>query len=79
MDNESSGLDWKTKAYLLGAALGAVVGLGAAYLYVSSTDEQGEPPQLRPQEAVGIGLAVIAALRQIANLHAGDKKKSKKK
>ena len=75
MDNEPMGLDWKTKAYLVGAVVGAVVGVGAAYLYVSSSEKEGGPPELQPQEAVGIGLAIIAALRQIASLHGGDEKK----
>ncbi|MBI3763630.1 MAG: hypothetical protein HY260_17445 [Chloroflexi bacterium] len=75
MDGDTPGLDWRTKAYIIGAALGAVVGVGAAYLYVHSSEEDGRPPELQPTEAVGIGLAIIAALRQIANLHAGDTKK----
>lgn len=75
MDDNSTGLDWRTKTYIIGAAIGAVVGVGAAYLYVHSSEEEGRAPELRPTEAVGIGLAIIAALRQIANLHAGDAKK----
>ncbi len=78
MDNGSPGLDWRAKAYIVGAVIGAVVGVGAAYLYVNSTDEKDRPPELQPAEAVGIGLAIIAALRQIANLHAGDKKKKQR-
>jgi len=68
-------LDWRTKAFLVGGAVGAVLGLSAAYIYVNSVEKEGVQPELQPAEAVGIGLALLAVLRQIANLHEGDRKK----
>jgi hypothetical protein len=70
-------LDWRTKAFLVGGAVGAVLGLSAAYIYVNSVEKEGVQPELQPAEAVGIGLALLAVLRQIANLHEGDGKKKK--
>jgi len=70
-------LDWRTKAFLVGGAVGAVLGLSAAYIYVNSVEKEGVQPELQPAEAVGIGLALLAVLRQIANLHEGDSKKKK--
>ena len=68
-------LDWRTKAFLVGGAVGALLGLSAAYIYVNSVEKEGVSPEIQPTEAVGIGLALLAVLRQIANLHEGDRKK----
>jgi hypothetical protein len=70
------GMDWRTKAYLVGGLVGTLVGVGAAYLYVSSAEQQDERPKMQAGEAVGIGLAILALLRQIAGLP--DEGKSKK-
>ncbi len=68
-------MNWRTKAFLVGGVVGATLGVCAAYLYVNSVEEQGGKPELQPAEAVGIGLALLAVLRQIASLHEGDKSK----
>jgi len=78
-ERASPGIDWRTKAYVLGGLAGAIVGVGAAYLYVSAAEQGEETPDLKPGEAVGIGLAVLALLRQIAGIRAGDDKDKKKK
>jgi hypothetical protein len=67
--------NWRTKAFVVGGVTGAVLGLCAAYLYVNAVEREGADPDLQPGEAVGIGLALLAVLRQIANLHEGDKPK----
>ena len=68
-------LDWRVKAFLTGGLMGAALGLTAAYLYVHSVEKEGATPEIQPREAVGIGLSVLAVLRQIATLHEGDTKK----
>jgi hypothetical protein len=70
-------LDWRTRSFIIGGVLGAVLGLAGAYVYVQSTEREGAEPGLQPAEAVGIGLALLAVLRQIATLHEGDKGKKK--
>lgn len=70
-------LNWRTKAFLVGGAVGAVLGLSAAYIYVNSVEKEGGQPEVQPGEVVGIGLALLAVLRQIASLHEGDSKKKK--
>ena len=72
-------MDWRTKAYIVGGLVGIVVGIGAAYLYVNAAELEEDAPELRPGEAVGIGLAVLALLRQISGLRAEDKSKPKKR
>ncbi len=70
-------LDWRSRAMLAGGAVGALLGVLAAYLYVNSVDQNDEVPDLRPAEAVAIGLAVLGVLRQIAALPEGKKGKRK--
>ena len=72
-------LDWRTKAFIVGGVVGAALGLSAAYMYINSVDEDGVPPKLPPGAAVGIGLSLLALLRQIAALPEGDKKGQKKR
>jgi len=69
----NSNLNWKTKLMLLGGIAGALIGVGAAYLYVRSVDaEHGglalAPRPVKPTAAVSVGLSVLGLLRQIANL-----------
>ncbi len=69
-------LDWRRKAFVIGGVVGALLGLGAAYIYINSAEESGETPELTPGTAVTIGLALLALLRQVAAIgEGGDKKK----
>lgn len=70
-------LNWRTRAMLAGGAVGALLGVVAAYVYVNSVDKNDEVPDLNPAEAVAIGLAVLGVLRQIAALPEGKKGKKK--
>jgi len=70
---KSPGMDWKTKLLLFGGIVGALVGVGAAYLYMRSVEaEEGgtalSPRRVKPTAAVSVGLSVLGLLRQIANL-----------
>lgn len=62
---------------LAGGAVGALLGVAAAYVYVNSAEQQDERPYFNPAEAVAIGLAVLGVLRQIAALPEGKKAKKK--
>jgi hypothetical protein len=70
-------MNWRTKAYATGAVVGAALGLGAAYLYVNAAEKRGEQPDLPPSEAVAIGLALLAVLRQLATVYEKDSKQRK--
>jgi hypothetical protein len=55
------------------------LGLGVAYIYVSAAEKSGESrPELPPSEAVGIGLALLAVIRQIATMYEKESKGHKK-
>jgi hypothetical protein len=60
--------DWKMKAVLVGGVVGALVGVGAAYLYIRNIEEAGETPHVGTQDAMSIGVTLVALVKQIANL-----------
>ena len=68
LEQNGAGSNWKMKAFLVGGVVGALLGVGAAYLYVSNVEESGEEPGVSPRDAVTVGVTVIGLLRQIANL-----------
>ncbi|MCP5096651.1 MAG: hypothetical protein GY943_13945 [Chloroflexi bacterium] len=60
---------WKTKFLVLGAAVGAVVGLGTAYLLARTAEENSsEPPQINTTDALKAGVSIIGVVRGIAAL-----------
>jgi hypothetical protein len=68
-------LDWQRKALLVGGVVGALLGLGAAYIYINAAENSGEEPEVTPGTAVTIGLSLLALLRQVAAIGEGDRKK----
>lgn len=62
----------RTRVMIFGGILGALLGAGAAYLYLRSAevDEEGEEklPEVQPGDAIKLSLGVLAVLRQIAGL-----------
>jgi len=60
--------NWRPKVLIVGTALGALLGLAAAYLYVQNWEE-GEQPKISVGEGVRLGLLSFGLLRNIAKLH----------
>ena len=54
------------KVLALGTLIGALVGLGAAYLLLQNTDEEGL--NMTPGEGVKLGISVFSFLRQVTSL-----------
>ena len=72
---QSTGSNWKMTWMIVGGIAGALIGVGAVYLYIRSVEaEQGgaalAPRPVKPTAAVSIGLAVLGLIRQFANLGA---------
>jgi hypothetical protein len=59
--------NWKPKALVIGAVVGAAVGLTAAYLLVQRSEED-EKPNISLGEGIKIGVMVFGLLRSIASL-----------
>ena len=59
--------NWQPRVLAVGAVLGALVGLGAAYLLINVNKEEG-PPKISAGEGVKLGVLVLGLLRSVANL-----------
>lgn len=64
---------WKTKTLLIGGVLGALIGLGGAYLFIQSYKQRGQTGNITAGEGVKLGLLVMGLLRQVATLGEGEK------
>ena len=67
-------MNLRTRVLIVGGILGALVGVGAAYLYLQSTpvevDEDGQEqlPAVQPGKAITATLGVLTAIKQITGL-----------
>ncbi|MFL7793036.1 MAG: hypothetical protein AB8I69_12905 [Anaerolineae bacterium] len=67
-------MNLKTRVMVIGGVVGALLGVGAAYLYLQSAgvavDEEGNErlPAVQPAKALTLGLGVMTLLRQIAGM-----------
>lgn len=65
---------WTGQVLTLGAVLGALTGLAAAYLLIQRAKKRAEPPNLNAGEGIKLGLLIFGLLRQVAMLGSGDEK-----
>jgi hypothetical protein len=65
---ESKTPDWKTKALIIGAVAGALVGLGATYLFIQNVEDNSQPPEFTAGKGLKIGLLLMSLIRNIADL-----------
>ena len=67
-------MNLKTRVMIIGGVAGALLGLGAAYIFLQSAnvkvDESGQEqlPAIQPAKALTLGLGVLTLLRQIAGI-----------
>ena len=66
-------MNLRTRVMIVGGVLGALLGVGAAYLYLQSNlevdqDGQDRLPSVQPGKAITATLGVLTAVRQIAGL-----------
>ncbi len=67
--------DWKMRTTLIGSALGALVGIAAALMFIRHGEGAGERPSIRqtdPGLMLATGVTLLGLLRQIAEL--GDRR-----
>ena len=64
--------NWKPRVLVIGAVLGALVGVGAAYLISQQAERSGKKPEMSTGAGIRLGLLVLGLLRQVAALGDGD-------
>jgi nitrate reductase gamma subunit len=62
---------WKAKALVIGGVLGALTGVGAAYLLTRRAEQEGKPLSMSTGKGVQLGMLIAGVLRSILSL--GDK------
>lgn len=65
--------DARPKVLIIGAVAGAVIGLGAAYLYLQRAEIDNRPPEFTTSDGVKVGLMVLGLLKSIADIGSGNK------
>jgi glucokinase len=62
----------KGRMLLVGGLIGAVTGMGVAYLISQRAERQGGEVSFSPGEGLRLGLLVLGMLRQVADLASPD-------
>jgi hypothetical protein len=66
--------NYRTRVLLIGGVLGALTGLGAAYLFMQSQQRRGaDAPSISSATLVKLGLLVFGLLRSVGGLADGTK------
>ncbi len=63
--------NWKATTMIAGGVLGLAAGLAAAYVYTRTAEENNtvaQAPKIEPTDALKVGLAAVALIRQISDL-----------
>ena len=67
-------MNLRTRVMIIGGVVGALLGVGAAYLYLQSTsievDEEGRErlPAVQPGKALTASVGVLTTLKQVAGM-----------
>lgn len=59
---------WKLKTLLIGGAIGALVGVGAAFLLTKRAEQRGTKLAITPGKGVQLGVMLAGLLRSILSL-----------
>ncbi len=60
--------NWKVKTLAVGTLLGALAGLGTAYLLMRRAEKEGKPLSITAGQGVRLGVLVLGLIRQILAL-----------
>lgn len=64
---ENSG-NWKTKALVVGALVGAFTGIIAAMIYIEQAADETGQPKMSTGDGVKVGLGVLGLIRMISDM-----------
>jgi hypothetical protein len=59
---------WKNKILVVGGLIGALVGVGAAFLYVRTAEEAGGPREVSTGQVLKLAVAALGVVRQVSQL-----------
>jgi hypothetical protein len=59
---------WKIQTLVIGGALGALVGIGAAYLLARRAEQAGTQLAISPRKGLQLGVLLAGLLRSIVSL-----------
>ena len=59
---------WRMQTLAIGAVIGALTGVMAAYLFVQRAEREKSRPNVTPGEGIKLGLLLLGALKQISQL-----------
>lgn len=59
---------WKLKTLLIGGAIGALVGVGAAFLLTKRAEQKGQWLAITPAKGVQLGVLLAGLMRSILSL-----------
>ncbi|MFN2216845.1 MAG: hypothetical protein ACK2TS_07875 [Anaerolineales bacterium] len=59
---------WKANTIIIGGIVGALTGLGAAYLLVRRAEEQGDKISMSSGQGLKLGVLLAGLVRSIMNL-----------
>jgi len=59
---------WKLRTVLVGGIIGALVGVGAAFLLTKRVEQKGHSLTMTPAKGVQLGVLVAGLLRSIVSL-----------
>ncbi len=60
--------NWRPTTLIVGAVVGTLIGLSAAYILVQTAERENRKPELTPGDTVRLGLVVLGLLRSVAAL-----------
>jgi nitrate reductase gamma subunit len=68
MDTAQPANSQKSQALIIGGVLGALLGIGAAYLLTRRAEQKGTQLSITPQKGVQLGVLLAGLLRSILSL-----------
>lgn len=62
---------WRVKILIAGTLVGALIGIGAAYLLIQNAEKENDQVSVTAGEGIKLGLSVLGLLRQVTQLGDG--------